>query len=126
MPAERLKEVNGVEGDIALGSVAPANMPVIFSSIDLGVLPFEKTHFTDHALPIKLIEYGAARKCVLATDLIGVRELGLPYVHIVKRSEDHWVRVFEKIRNITWSNRYDESLRPFDWEVISQQVEALF
>lgn len=58
------------------GQVPPAQVPVYLSAFDIGAMPFPWTeHFAYYASPIKLFEYMAARRAVVASDLPSTAEV---------------------------------------------------
>ena len=58
------------------GQVAPERVPVYMSAFDVCAMPFPfTTHFAYHASPIKLFEYMASRRAVVASDLPSVLEV---------------------------------------------------
>jgi teichuronic acid biosynthesis glycosyltransferase TuaH len=123
---EQKKLISKTLGVIYLGHLPPSQMPLIFNSIDLGVLPFEKTPFTEYALPIKIIEYGAAKKHVISTELIGVNEAKMPYVHITERTEQKWVDKLEQVMKLSWQDSYDKRVDDFSWNKVARKIEELF
>lgn len=126
MTEKQKGQASNTEGVIYLGHLAPSKMPLLFRSIDLGVLPFSITPFTDNALPIKIIEYGAAQKQVISTDLAGVREAELSYVHFAERDEEEWLKIFAKVMGLSWSDKNAADIKRYDWQNLTEEIESLF
>ncbi len=58
------------------GQVAPDQIPLYLSAFDVCAMPFPFTpHFAYHASPLKLFEYMAARRAIVASDLPSTREV---------------------------------------------------
>ena len=58
------------------GQVAPQEVPRCLSAFDICAMPFPRTrHFERYMSPLKLFEYMAARRAILASDLPSVREI---------------------------------------------------
>jgi glycosyltransferase involved in cell wall biosynthesis len=59
-----------------VGQVRPDQVPVYLSAFDVCAMPFPWTeHFAYYASPIKLFEYMAARRAIVATDLPSTAEV---------------------------------------------------
>ena len=60
----------------ALGQVPAAEVPRALAAFDVAAMPFPWTeHFAYYASPIKLFEYMASGRAILATDLPGIAEV---------------------------------------------------
>ncbi len=58
------------------GQVAPDQVPLYLSAFDVCAMPFPYTeHFARHASPMKLFEYMASRRPIVASDLPAVSEV---------------------------------------------------
>ncbi|MBN8634645.1 MAG: glycosyltransferase family 4 protein [Anaerolineae bacterium] len=58
------------------GQVAPDQIPLYLRAFDVCTMPFPFTpHFAYHASPLKLFEYMAARRAIVASDLPSTREV---------------------------------------------------
>ncbi|GAF73351.1 unnamed protein product, partial [marine sediment metagenome] len=62
------------------GRVPHAEVGKYFAASDVGLYPGDRDWYFDGACPIKVLEYAAARKPVVATDLEELRRLSLPNV----------------------------------------------
>jgi teichuronic acid biosynthesis glycosyltransferase TuaH len=119
--APNLKDDAGI---IFTGPVEPAQMALFFASIDIGVLPFEVNAFTHSALPMKIIEYSAARKTIVSTPLEGVESLDLPNIIFAEPSLDKWVRALREAKQSSWNPRWDQLINKYDWKNISAKLQS--
>jgi glycosyltransferase involved in cell wall biosynthesis len=104
---------------IFTGPVPQSEIVGYFQISDVGVLPFELSPYTHHALPLKVLEYGAARRPVVAAPLEGLRRIGFPHVRLVEREESRWAEELERLLTPgTWPAQWDEFLDRFAWERI--------
>ena len=121
-PEVRIPEV---EGAIFTGPVPPQEIAKYFLAIDIGVLPFDKRPFTDNALPIKVIEYGAARKLTVATPLTELCRLQFPHVLLAEQQVDEWINLIGRTRSLRWQNEYTKAINQFDWQTICKTFENI-
>jgi glycosyltransferase involved in cell wall biosynthesis len=64
------------EGFLYAGQVTPERVPLYLSAFDVCAMPFPWTeHFAYYASPIKLFEYMAARRAIVASDLPSAAEV---------------------------------------------------
>ncbi len=99
------------------GPVDPDEVGAYFHGGNLGVLPFQLCPFTQHALPIKILEYGAARKPVLASPLQELKTLQFPHVQLTPLEPDPWIRAFQReAQHATpWDPDWDAVIAQYDW-----------
>jgi glycosyltransferase involved in cell wall biosynthesis len=110
------------DGVIPVGPVPPSEIAPYFKAIDVGVLPFVQNSFTDNALPIKVIEYAASGKVVVATPLRELQMLNLPGVFLTERSVGPWVEALLSARQLSWDRRWSERFREYDWRGIADRL----
>jgi glycosyltransferase involved in cell wall biosynthesis len=67
---------------IATGLVPPSEVADFFAATDVGLFPGDKTAYFDATCPLKVLEYSAAGKPVVATDLAELRNWSFPNVHL--------------------------------------------
>ena len=125
-PAERARlEEAGV---VLLGPRDFADVPAYLKNADVLVVPHVVTPFTDSLDPIKLYEYAAARRPVVASPVAGFRDTDDP--HVVVASEDYFVaavhaalsgsgeRVIEpepsRLDELDWSHRVEQMAAVID------------
>ncbi|MDI6641733.1 MAG: glycosyltransferase, partial [Elusimicrobiota bacterium] len=77
----------------------PSDVPDYFKAVDVGLLPFDKKGFTDSACPIKLLEYTAAGKPVVSTDLEEVKRMDFSNVILVKDNPESLAEGIKKALN---------------------------
>ena len=109
-------------GTVWTGPVPPKQIAKYFSAVDVGVLPFEKCPLTDAALPIKVVEYGAARKLVVASALDELKRLGLPHVVLLDASPEAWLGALAAARTRTWEPRWDPVIRRYEWDAVAKDM----
>lgn len=123
-----LERQSNREGVVFTGPVPPKDVAAWFHATDIGVLPFDLCSFTHHALPLKVLEYGAARKRVLASPLKELETLDLPFVERLPPDVDTWVRalVDEAKQPGSWQPDWDDVVANYDWQrVLSPLIPLL-
>lgn len=108
-----------------LGSRPPEEMPLYFNLIDLGVLPFVVSPFTDNALPLKIIEYTAAKKPVISTPLKEVINLNFPNIFFAEQNVQKWITMFEQLQQFEWKEKWSQYILEYDWKKLAEKVKGL-
>ncbi len=111
-----------MENVVITGPVPPDEVAAYFSAMDIGILPFERSALTDRAMPIKIIEYGACRKHVVATPLAELKRQNFPNVHLVERSAQGWVESIERALEMDWDRSWDRVFERFSWSTIVDEM----
>lgn len=106
---------NNIKNVVFTGYVEKSEVTRYFNLIDLGVLPFEKNPLTDAAFPIKILEYTACKKFVLATDLEELKHLKLSNVILRQRSVEEWIKTIEKIKRMCWDPEWNNQIKKYEW-----------
>ncbi len=102
-------------GVVLTGAVPPETVPRYLAAADLGVLPNVLGSFRDHAFPLKVIEYGAARLPTLAVPLAELRRQSLPWVRFAERELEAWVEGLSAALAAGWNPEWDAAVEVFDW-----------
>ena len=116
-----------IPGVIFTGAVLPDEIAAYYHVSDIGVLPFTPCAFTDNALPLKIPEYGAARKPVLAPPLEELCTLQLPHVRLVDFDAMLWGNtLIQEAQNPTpWDPNWDRTIAEYDWPRLWQPLDTL-
>mgnify|MGYP001594120321 FL=1 len=110
---------------VFLGSVPPENIEAYFCACDCGVLPNKKSLFQDMAFHIKVIEFAAAQRPVISSDLEEVKRLGLSCVTVLSLEIEHWVEALVRAHTMRWDVSLDKVLDKYDWREISNRLVQL-
>ncbi len=105
-----------------MGFKPPDQIPAIVSTFDIGILPFEISSFTDAALPLKIIEYGAARCLAIASPIRELQLQQFPWVSLAPLAVKDWVETLIQLSSKTWDTRWDATVAQFDWRKIAQML----
>jgi glycosyltransferase involved in cell wall biosynthesis len=124
------EEIAGLQRDytsesvIFTGPVPPQEASAWFQVTDIGVLPFDLCPFTHNALPLKVLEYGAARKQVLASPLHELSVLALPFVQLLPLEKERWVQTLSAAAQHApvWDSSWDEVVQAYDWQQVLQPI----
>ncbi|MGB6546895.1 MAG: glycosyltransferase [Candidatus Acidiferrales bacterium] len=121
---ERIEAARG-EGVVWTGAVAPRDVGAYFCALDVGVLPKEKTLGTELAFQLKIVEYSACRKFVVATPLRTLERLAWPNVILAELRVDAWVEALVRARRSEWRPEWDPLVEPYDWSVLADRIASV-
>lgn len=110
---------------IFTGPVAPAEVKEYFQVSDLGIMTSELSAFRNRAFPLKVLEYGAAAKVVLTTQLEELRSVNLPHVVLLDLDKNIWAREMEERyhNGKRWDPEWDAVIKSYDWGALLKVVE---
>jgi glycosyltransferase involved in cell wall biosynthesis len=114
-----------IEGVTFTGPIDLATVPQYFKAIDLAVLPFELDAHATLSFPIKIVEYSAAQKIVVASPLKVLAGLGLPNINLVSRDVAAWVAAILELRRATWQPEWDRQVDRYDWQALADRLALL-
>lgn len=117
-----VKELKRTEWLHLLGFKKPEEIPDIVQTFDIGVVPFTLSSFTDAALPLKVIEYGAARCLTISSPIKELQLQEFPWVELVPLEVESWVTAFKKLSTVQWESSWDSIVDQFDWKKIASQL----
>jgi glycosyltransferase involved in cell wall biosynthesis len=110
-----------------LGFQKPEKIPEILSQVDIGILPFLLNPFTDAALPLKILEYGAARLPTVSSPLSELKFQKFPWVRFADGDSKSWElelgHACEMIKEKVWQSDWDPIVENFSWQKIAANLD---
>jgi glycosyltransferase involved in cell wall biosynthesis len=107
---------------VATGRIPPSEVADFFAATDVGLYPGDKNAYFDAACPLKVLEYTAARKPMVATDLKELRNWGFPNVRLAAPTAEAFAHEIKLA--LEESHGYPD-LEDFSWSVLSQRLLAI-
>ncbi len=110
---------------VVTGFIAPSEVPGYVALFDVGLVPFVKNALTDAMLPIKIFDYGAARKPAVSTPLDAYEGEDLPFLRVTApRAEPIAAAVDEALRR-GWESAWDAAMDRYEWAQLVEPLERL-
>ena len=127
---QKIKANNELENLILTGRQDYNKIPEFLAAADICILPAYKTEIMVDIVPIKMYEYMAMEKPVIATELPGVmREFGMDNgVFYVNKAEDVLYKVIELVNNNSLEIEGRKSwnfVKNNDWTIVTNHFEKL-
>ena len=107
---------------IATGPVPPSEVADFYAATDVGLYPGDKNAYFDAASPLKVLEYTAAGKPVVATDLAELRNWAFPNLHLAEPSAEAFAR--EIVLALEQPHDFPD-LREFSWPLLAERLLAI-
>lgn len=109
---------------VAAGFVEPSEVHRYFLASDLGLAPAPNpaSNFIFHSVPLKIVQYGAARRFVVSVPNRWIQERAFPNVTVLAPDVDAWVAAIERLRGAAWDPAWDAVWEAFDWDVVAAPV----
>ena len=121
---DELRRTGAPPGVTLTGGIPPDEIANYYHAIDVGVLPFAVMPFTDNAMPLKVIEYGFAKKPALATPLKELTRIGLPHVRFAPRERAAWEQGLAELLRTRWEPEWEPTLRDYRWTNLAARLLA--
>jgi glycosyltransferase involved in cell wall biosynthesis len=112
-------------GVVFTGAIPPAEISAYFNAIDVGVLPKDKDLGTEFAFQLKVVEYSACRRFVVAPPLETWRRLNWPNVRLVDRTVTAWADAICELRAAKWSPAWDSLAAAYDWTELARKMSGV-
>jgi glycosyltransferase involved in cell wall biosynthesis len=101
------------------GFVPPSEVADFYAATDVGLYPGDKNPYFDAACPLKVLEYTAARKPVVATDLKELRNWRFPNVRLASPTPEAFAR---EVRLALTSRHEYPDLGAFEWSALGERL----
>jgi hypothetical protein len=120
LPEMKLRNV------INMGALSPEKAAVFFRASDAGLIlnDTSKTNFLNNSLPLKIVQYSAARKPVLTFSMSWLKENNFPNVFMLNNNIDQWVEKIKNIKSFRWTEETEKLWDEFDWDIICRKLAA--
>jgi glycosyltransferase involved in cell wall biosynthesis len=106
---------------VTTGPISHEAVADYFMATDVGLYPGDANPYFDAACPLKVLEYSAAGKPVVATDLAELRRLAFPNVYLAPPEPKAFAAAIIRALNERTSM---PDLSVFDWDVLARDFEA--
>ena len=110
---------------IATGQLPPAEVPLYVHACDVGVLAQVEDAGTRFAFQLKVVEFTACRKFMIAPPFDTWKRLSWPNVVLVERTAEAWARVLVELSRASWHVEWDRLVEDYDWERIADLVAGV-
>lgn len=107
---------------VQVGPVPSSEVADFFAATDVGLYPAEKSAYFDAASPLKVLEYTAARKPVVATDLEELRNWKFPNVRLAPPTVEAFAR---EIKAALGHEHGFPDLTAFQWPTLTARLAAI-
>ncbi len=109
---------------ISTGFVNPRDSHLFFLASDIGLFapPRYTSNFVYHSVPLKIIQYGAARKQVISVPLRWLEENNFPNIRISPPNVSRWVEEVKEVRRARWDQEWDRLWERYRWENVVQPI----
>lgn len=112
-------------GVVVTGFVPPGDVPAYVALFDVGLVPFVKNALTDAMLPIKVFDYGAARKPAVSTPLEAYAGEGLPFLRVAGGGPAPFAAAVLEALQGGWDPTWDGAVDRYDWARVVEPLEGL-
>jgi glycosyltransferase involved in cell wall biosynthesis len=121
--AQSLARKYGLNNIVFCGKISFCEIHRYYNLIDLGVIPFDKTAFTDASCPIKLLEYSAANKVVVSSKLAEIQNIDFPNVIFADPEPTSWAECIK----LGLTTRYikPNNLEKYDIPNLTKEYEEI-
>jgi glycosyltransferase involved in cell wall biosynthesis len=108
---------------VVTGPVPPSEVADFFAATDVGLYPGDKNAYFDAASPLKILEYTAAGKPVVATDLKELRNWAFPNVRLAEPTAEAYHREVKQALEQPPDGYPD--LSGFSWATLAERLNAI-
>lgn len=120
LPKVKLSNIS----NLGLISVDDANKIYAISSIGITLKNTENDDFLYNSVPLKFIQYAAARKPIITFPIKWSEENAFKNIfHVNGEDIDQWIKTINEVStNFEWNSELEEVWKNYDWQTISNYV----
>lgn len=110
---------------VNIGPLPPERAALFFRLSDAGIIlnDTSQSKFLNNSLPLKIIQYAAARKPVLTFPLSWIDESDFANVKVIQGEDlDRWVAAIRDVQRFRWNDQMEEVWRTYDWKEITRKL----
>lgn len=105
-----------------LGQIAPEKINKYYSLCDVGLQAADDDEFRKMTFPLKVIEFTAAKKIVLALESVNIKNIDLPNLVVSARQEKNILGNLLKVQHLKWQESWNKIIAKFDWQDIISKL----
>lgn len=105
-----------------IGSVLPSEVKKYYALCDSGIQAAEDSEFRKMTFPLKIIEYTAAKKIVLAFSAKNLKELDLPNLIISPRDKKSIVKNLLLCQKLEWQEKWHKITEKYEWQALIKKL----
>lgn len=112
------------ENIINIKFISPKDIHFYFLLSDVGIFcpPNLSTRFVSHSLPLKILQYSAAKKFVLSFPIKWLEENNFPNIYILPPDVDLWIQKIKKLKNYKWNDEWNKIWEKYQWDEIIKPI----
>ena len=108
-----------------VGAKSPDEAALFYRLSDIGIVlnDTRQSKFLYHSVPLKIIQYSAARKPLVTYPVAWAENLPISNIAIVnERDASAWLEVIKRLENYQWSDTEESFWQQFSWENMCAEV----
>jgi len=117
-----VKQLAYDEDIVFTGRVPWSEIGAYMNALDVGLFAWSPGEFADYSFQIKVVEYTACRKTVIAIPTPTLQQLNWPNVLLVERNLNDWVAAILQAKNRVWDSDWDEIIEEYDWQQLANRM----
>ena len=110
-----------------MGSKPPAEAALFYRLSDIGIVlnDTRTNNFLYHSVPLKIIQYAAARKPVLTYPVAWAEDIPASNIQLIDRRDPQlWLDALMKLESYQWTEAEESFWQDYDWAVICRRLAA--
>ncbi|WP_017324587.1 glycosyltransferase family 4 protein [Synechococcus sp. PCC 7336] len=107
------------------GAKPPAETALYYRLSDIGIILTDtrQSKFLYHSVPLKMIQYAAARKPAVSYPVAWAEDLPVRNLAIVERPDTEvWVQALQQLQQFEWGEAEEQYWQQYDWAVICDRL----